>query len=144
MGLGFRVRVRVCFTVFGAKMTLTNEYVGCGRSRQVMINGNSFRKMVDSTASAVLVVGPMGAGKSTTIAIQTGAKYEAVKEEVEQGTGQYGTVSEAITCKLPSNHRVLCRFLTLFRACRLALKHLVRWINCETSPSRASCRCMGG
>ena len=49
-----------------------------------MINGNSFRKMVDSTASAVLVVGPMGAGKSTTIAIQTGAKYEAVKEEVEQ------------------------------------------------------------
>ncbi|CAE7882513.1 hypothetical protein AK812_SmicGene30392 [Symbiodinium microadriaticum] len=51
---------------------------------KVMINGNSFRKMVDSTASAVLVVGPMGAGKSTTIAIQTGAKYEAVKEEVEQ------------------------------------------------------------
>jgi len=39
--------------------------------------------MVDTTLSApaVLVVGPMGAGKSTFIAIQTGAKYEAVREE---------------------------------------------------------------
>lgn len=48
-----------------------------------MINGNCFRRMVDTTLSApaVLVVGPMGAGKSTFIAIQTGAKYEAVREE---------------------------------------------------------------
>ena len=69
------------------KMTPTDEHVGLRRNHQVMINGNSFRKMVDSTASAVLVVGPMGAGKSTTIAIQTGAKYEAVKEEV---VGQHG------------------------------------------------------
>ena len=49
-----------------------------------MINGNCFRKLVDTTASAVLVVGPMGAGKSTTIGIQTGAKYEAVKEEASR------------------------------------------------------------
>lgn len=48
---------------------------------KVMINGNCFRNLVDNTASAVLVVGPMGAGKSTTIGIQTGAKYEAAKEE---------------------------------------------------------------
>ena len=76
--------VGLCLTIFGLTMTPTDKHVGFGRNRQVMINGNSFRKMVDSTASAVLVVGPMGAGKSTTIAIQTGAKYEAVKEEVEQ------------------------------------------------------------
>jgi len=66
---------------------------------KVMINGNSFRKMVDSTASAVLVVGPMGAGKSTTIAIQTGAKYEAVKEEV------HGRLKKVYRCVQADNRR---------------------------------------
>ncbi|CAK9038353.1 unnamed protein product [Durusdinium trenchii] len=64
-----------------------------------MINGNCFRKLVDTTASAVLVVGPMGAGKSTTIGIQTGAKYEAVKEEVD------GRLKKVYRCVQSDNRR---------------------------------------
>jgi len=42
-----------------------------------MVNGNVFRRVVDTTTSAVLVVGPQGAGKSTNIGIQIGARYES-------------------------------------------------------------------
>lgn len=44
---------------------------------KVMVNGNVFRRLVDTTTSAVLVVGPQGAGKSTNIGIQIGARYES-------------------------------------------------------------------
>lgn len=49
---------------------------------KLMVNGHCLHEVVKAK-SAVLVVGPMGTGKSTAIAIQTGAKYELKNEDVD-------------------------------------------------------------
>jgi len=51
---------------------------------KVMTSGNCFSELAENTHPVVLVVGPMGAGKSTNIGIQVGAKYKKYKEWSEE------------------------------------------------------------
>eukprot|EP00971_Amphidinium_carterae_P088766 1756723-Amphidinium_carterae.1 len=50
---------------------------------KVMVSGNILHELSKAPSSITLVLGPMGAGKSTAIAIQTGAKYQVEMEMVD-------------------------------------------------------------